>query len=47
MDTEARDDLFAILDEVVELEDSDRNTFANILQRTKLKHVIDMANLIL
>ena len=46
MDTEARDNLFAILDEIVELEDSDRNTFANILQRTKLNHVIDMANLI-
>ena len=46
MDTDARDDLFAILDEIVELEDSDRNTFANIIQRTKLKHIIDMANLI-
>ncbi|MDD6485774.1 MAG: ATP-binding protein [Spirochaetales bacterium] len=46
MDTDAREDLFTILDELVELEDSDRNTFANILKRTKLKYVVDMANLI-
>lgn len=46
MDTEARDDLFKILDSVVELEDDDRKVFASILERTKLEHIINLTNLI-
>lgn len=46
MDNDVRDDLFKILDSVVELEDDDRKVFASILERTKLEHIISLANLI-
>lgn len=46
MDKNGQEDLFTILEEIVDLEDYDREVFASILRRTKLKNVIDMSNLI-
>ena len=46
MDKDAKDDLFKILDSIVELEDDDRKVFASILERTKLEHIINLTNLI-
>lgn len=46
METDSREDLFTILEEIVELEESDRNLFASILKRTKLKNVINLSNLV-
>lgn len=46
MDTDNNDSLFRILGEIVELEEEDKEAFANILKNTKLKSIIATIHLI-
>lgn len=46
IDKDAKDDLFKILESIVEIDDENRKKFAKILERTKLKHIIELSELI-
>ena len=46
MDTDNNGSLFRILGEVIELDDEDKNKFANILENTKLKNIVATIQLI-
>lgn len=46
MDTKERDNLFSILDSVIDLSTDDRAKFAKLLETTRLKQVVSTINLI-